>query len=56
MRKYVTIESAHFQCGSRLRWRHNNMAAREERWLGETFGPAYQRYRDEVAALIPFLL
>ena len=28
----------------------------EERWLTETFGPAYQRYQAEVSALIPFLL
>jgi protein-S-isoprenylcysteine O-methyltransferase Ste14 len=28
----------------------------EERWLGETFGEAYERYRAEVPALIPFLL
>jgi protein-S-isoprenylcysteine O-methyltransferase Ste14 len=28
----------------------------EERWLGETFGDAYERYRAEVPALIPFLL
>lgn len=28
----------------------------EERWMGETFGPAYDAYRAEVAALIPFLL
>ena len=28
----------------------------EERWLEETFGEAYARYRAEVAALIPFLL
>jgi len=28
----------------------------EERWLGETFGEAYTRYRAEVPALIPFLL
>ena len=28
----------------------------EERWLEETFGPAYVRYRAEVAALIPFVL
>lgn len=28
----------------------------EERWLEETFGEAYARYRSEVAALIPFLL
>ncbi len=28
----------------------------EERWLGETFGEDYARYRTEVAALIPFLL
>jgi protein-S-isoprenylcysteine O-methyltransferase Ste14 len=28
----------------------------EERWLEETFGDAYVRYRAEVAALIPFLL
>lgn len=29
---------------------------REERWMIETFGDAYLRYRDEVAALIPFVL
>jgi protein-S-isoprenylcysteine O-methyltransferase Ste14 len=28
----------------------------EERWLEETFGDAYLRYRADVAALIPFLL
>ncbi|WP_343790271.1 isoprenylcysteine carboxylmethyltransferase family protein [Dokdonella soli] len=28
----------------------------EERWMIETFGDAYLRYRAEVAALIPFLL
>jgi protein-S-isoprenylcysteine O-methyltransferase Ste14 len=28
----------------------------EERWLEETFGEAYARYRAEVAALIPLLL
>ena len=28
----------------------------EERWLEETFGEAYARYRAEVAALIPFVL
>ena len=28
----------------------------EERWLGETFGEDYAKYRTEVAALIPFLL
>jgi len=28
----------------------------EERWLGEIFGEAYERYRAEVPALIPFLL
>jgi len=28
----------------------------EERWLSEKFGAAYARYREEVAALIPFLL
>jgi protein-S-isoprenylcysteine O-methyltransferase Ste14 len=28
----------------------------EERWLGEQFGQAYERYRAEVAALIPFVL
>lgn len=28
----------------------------EERWLGETFGADYSKYRVEVAALIPFLL
>lgn len=28
----------------------------EERWLGETFGEDYAKYRAEVAALIPFLL
>jgi protein-S-isoprenylcysteine O-methyltransferase Ste14 len=28
----------------------------EERWLEETFGEAYARYRSEVAALIPFML
>jgi len=28
----------------------------EERWLGETFGEAYERYRAEVPALIPFIL
>jgi len=26
----------------------------EERWMVETFGDAYRRYRDEVPALIPF--
>ena len=34
-------------------WRKLRM---EERWLGEVFGPQYARYRDEVRALIPFLL
>jgi protein-S-isoprenylcysteine O-methyltransferase Ste14 len=28
----------------------------EERWLGETFGDEYAKYRAEVSALIPFLL
>ena len=28
----------------------------EERWLGEIFGADYAKYRDEVAALIPFVL
>ncbi len=28
----------------------------EERWMIETFGDAYRRYRAEVKALIPFLL
>lgn len=28
----------------------------EERWMGEMFGAAYARYREEVPALIPFLL
>jgi protein-S-isoprenylcysteine O-methyltransferase Ste14 len=28
----------------------------EERWLAETFGEGYARYRAEVAALIPFVL
>ena len=28
----------------------------EERWLEETFGETYLRYRADVAALIPFLL
>ena len=28
----------------------------EERWMIETFGDAYLRYRDEVRALIPFVL
>jgi len=28
----------------------------EERWMEETFGEAYARYRAEVAALIPFVL
>ena len=28
----------------------------EERWLGETFGEEYTKYRAEVSALIPFLL
>src|SRR5258708_2428778 len=28
----------------------------EERWLGETFGESYAKYRAEVSALIPFLL
>jgi protein-S-isoprenylcysteine O-methyltransferase Ste14 len=28
----------------------------EERWMQETFGDAYARYRVEVAALIPFVL
>jgi protein-S-isoprenylcysteine O-methyltransferase Ste14 len=28
----------------------------EERWMLETFGDAYRRYRGEVRALIPFLL
>jgi len=28
----------------------------EERWLGETFGDAYVKYRAEVSALIPFVL
>jgi protein-S-isoprenylcysteine O-methyltransferase Ste14 len=28
----------------------------EERWLGETFGDAYAKYRAEVSALIPFVL
>lgn len=29
---------------------------REERWMVETFGPAYATYQGEVAALIPFVL
>lgn len=28
----------------------------EERWMGETFGPAYADYRQGTAALIPYLL
>ncbi len=28
----------------------------EEKWMAETFGPAYADYRGRVAALIPFLL
>jgi protein-S-isoprenylcysteine O-methyltransferase Ste14 len=28
----------------------------EERWMQEQFGPAYEAYRQRVAALIPFLL
>jgi protein-S-isoprenylcysteine O-methyltransferase Ste14 len=28
----------------------------EERWLTEQFGDSYRRYRDKVAALIPYLL
>jgi protein-S-isoprenylcysteine O-methyltransferase Ste14 len=28
----------------------------EERWLGETFGESYAKYRTEVSALIPYLL
>ncbi len=28
----------------------------EEKWMAETFGPAYEDYRRRVAALIPFLL
>lgn len=28
----------------------------EERWLGETFGEEYAKYRAEVSALIPFVL
>jgi protein-S-isoprenylcysteine O-methyltransferase Ste14 len=28
----------------------------EERWLAETFGDDYRRYRSEVRALIPFLI
>ena len=28
----------------------------EERWLSETFGERYAKYRSEVAALIPFVL
>lgn len=28
----------------------------EERWLGETFGDEYAKYRAEVSALIPFVL
>jgi protein-S-isoprenylcysteine O-methyltransferase Ste14 len=28
----------------------------EERWMEETFGDAYRRYRSEVKALLPFLL
>jgi protein-S-isoprenylcysteine O-methyltransferase Ste14 len=28
----------------------------EERWMIETFGDAYLRYRDEVRAIIPFVL
>jgi protein-S-isoprenylcysteine O-methyltransferase Ste14 len=28
----------------------------EERWMSETFGDEYQRYRARTAALIPFLL
>jgi protein-S-isoprenylcysteine O-methyltransferase Ste14 len=29
---------------------------REERWMGETFGEDYAKYRAEVSALIPFVL
>jgi len=28
----------------------------EERWMAETFGDVYARYRAEVPALIPFVL
>jgi protein-S-isoprenylcysteine O-methyltransferase Ste14 len=28
----------------------------EERWMGETFGDEYRRYREHTAALIPFVL
>ena len=28
----------------------------EERWMIETFGDAYLRYREEVRAIIPFVL
>jgi len=28
----------------------------EERWMVETFGDAYRRYQNEVAALIPFVI
>ncbi|HEY6452842.1 MAG TPA: isoprenylcysteine carboxylmethyltransferase family protein [Steroidobacteraceae bacterium] len=28
----------------------------EERWMSETFGEKYQRYREHTAALIPYLL
>jgi protein-S-isoprenylcysteine O-methyltransferase Ste14 len=28
----------------------------EERWMGETFGDDYAKYRSEVSALIPFVI
>ena len=28
----------------------------EERWMSETFGEEYRRYREHTAALIPYLL
>jgi protein-S-isoprenylcysteine O-methyltransferase Ste14 len=34
-------------------WRKSQL---EERWMVETFGDAYRRYRGEVKALIPFVL
>ncbi len=34
---------------------HWRKAHREERWLGERFGAAYRRYREEVPMLVPFL-